>query len=87
MIRLTGHAQQKMAEREIDETEVIQTIATGELVETTGSRLIKRLLFARGYHVEERFYPHKEVTVVYVEEAPDTVVITAIARYGRWEIK
>ncbi len=43
-------------------------------------------MFTAGYEREGKKFPHKEITVVYVEEGDDTIVITAIARYGRWEM-
>ncbi len=42
--------------------------------------------FHPAYEREGRRFPHKEVTVVYVEEGSDTIILTCIARYGAWEV-
>ncbi len=81
----TGHARRQMAERGILDDEVIETIHSGEFVEVEMGRSGRRKVFTSGYEREGRSYPHKEVTVVFVVEGDTTTVITAIARYGRWE--
>ena len=71
--------------RGIEESEIITTVEVGDLIDIVGNRFIRRRVFTEGYRWYEREYFHKEVTVVYVIEAQRTVVLTAIARYGRWE--
>ena len=87
MIRFTLHAREQMDERGILEDEIAQTIETGELVGVRERRQVRRQVFTSGYEREGRLYPHKEVTVIYVEENGVQVVLTSIARYGMWEIQ
>ena len=79
------HATVNMRLRGIEDQEVIGTVETGGLVDTVGNRFIKRRVFTEGYRWYGRAYDHKEITVVYVVEGHWTVILTAIARYGRWE--
>jgi len=83
--KYTPHAKEQMQERGITEGEVAQTVEAGILVGISGTRSIRRRVFTEGYHWLERDYPHKEVQVVYTVEESQIVVITAIARYGRWD--
>ena len=87
MIEITRHARAKMAERGIRESEALDTLELGEFVEARGARMARRRVFTAGYQWEGRSYPHKEVSVVYVEEQDAVVVLTCVARYGRWETK
>ena len=73
-----------MRERGILEGEVTQTIESGQLVEVRQGRHVRRQVFKATYLWHGKQYPHKEVTVVYVEETGRTTVLTSIARYGRW---
>ena len=88
MIVFTAHAREKMLERGILESEVVQAVHQGSSVgvqERSGNREIRRWVFRAGYEREGRVYPHKEVTVVYVVEGDAVIVLTSIARYGKWE--
>ena len=81
----TPHVTRNMRLRGIEEDEVITTVAVGDLIDTVGNRFIRRRVFTEGYRWYARDYLHKEVTVVYVIEGQQTVILTAIARYGQWE--
>ena len=85
MIVITSHAREKMRERGILDSEVAETMEAGERVSTRGPRQVNRRVFTSGYERLGHTYPHKELTVVYVTEDDVTTVLTAIARYGRWE--
>ncbi len=74
-----------MFERGVNEEEVDEAIQEGILLTVRGNRRGRRKVFAVGYQWESRDYPHKEVTVIYTEEGEQQLVITVIARYGRWE--
>ncbi len=86
MIRYTLHAREKMVERGILEEEVAETVEAGERTGRRGHRQVRRRVFSSGYEREGRRFPHKEVTVVYVEEGGETIILTCIARYGVWEV-
>ena len=74
-----------MEVRGITSEEVEEAVETGSVVELVGNRVIHRKVFTDGYRWKLREYPHKEVTVVFVIESDQIVIITAIARYGFWE--
>ena len=79
------HVRIQMLERGITDTEVRDTVEAGTVIGMRGGRLIRRKVFTEGYRLSERAYQHKEVSVVYVTEDDQIIVITAIARYGRLE--
>ena len=81
----TLHVIVNMGLRGIEEHEVIDTVEAGDPVDTVGNRYIRRRVFTEGYQWYGRQYPHKEITAVYVVEGHRTVILTAIARYGRFE--
>lgn len=74
-----------MQERGITEQEVTFTVEAGTLMDVSRSRTVRRRVFTEGYSRGGRTYPHKEVTSVSTLEMGFNVVITVIARYGRWE--
>lgn len=81
----TLHVIVNMRLRGIVREEVIDAVEFGELVGVVGNRYIRQRVFTEGYNWHGRDYPHKEIRVVYVVERQRTVILTAIARYGRWE--
>ena len=83
--KFTRHALDQLQERGITEREVRDTVEAGLLVEVSENRAIRRRIFTQGYSWVGRNYSHKEVTVVYALEEGFIIVITVIARYGRWE--
>ena len=46
----------------------------------------KRMVFAEGYDWKGRFYPHKLVRVIYVEEPEKIEIVTVYVYYGTWEV-
>jgi hypothetical protein len=74
-----------MEQRGVTESEVARTLAEGAVVPVRTGRQARVKVFADGYNREGGFFPHKEVWVAYKEEADDTIVVTVIVRYGRWE--
>ena len=83
--KFTGHAIDQMQERGVSENEVTQTIEAGRPALVRGSRSGRQRVFTEGYSWLGRDYPHKEVRAVYALEGDSLIVITIIARYGRWE--
>lgn len=84
-LKFTSHARVQISERGVSESEVAETLQLGELVDARLPRIGRRRVFTEGYERGNQIYPHKEVTVIYVEEGISTVIITVFARYGRWE--
>lgn len=85
MIEYTRHARIQMAKRGVSADEVADTLAGGHEVDARPPRKGRRKLFTSGYVFEGRFYAHMELTVIYAEEGDLFVIVTVIARYGRWE--
>ena len=86
MIEYTYHAEDNMLKRGAAKEEVEETIRDG--IETSTARppaLSRSLVFRDGYYSKGRWYPHKEVTPIYVIENDLTVVLTVRVRYGLWE--
>ncbi len=73
-----------MGERGATESEVADAIQTGTEYPAHPPKLGREMVFRDGYEHKGRRYPHKLVRVFYVEEAPATVVVTVITRYGEW---
>ena len=74
-----------MQERGITEHEVTLTVEAGRPAQARGSYFGRQRVFTEGYSWLGRDYPHKELRVVYALEGDSIIVITTIARYGRWE--
>ncbi len=85
MLLYTSHARSKMQERGVSEEEVIATVREGASATLEDNRLLRRKVFTMGYQRRGRSYSHKEVTVIYTEEGEHQVIVTVLARYGRWE--
>ena len=85
MIEYTRHARTKMADRGVSEGEVAEALANGQGVDVRYPRKGRRKVFTSGFIIEDRQYPHMELTVIYAEENDMLVIVTVIARYGRWE--
>jgi len=85
VLSYTSHARTKMTERGVREEEVVETVRAGALLRVRGNRIGRRRVFAVGYQWEGRDYLHKEVAVIYTEEGEQQVIVTVLARYGRWE--
>lgn len=85
MLRYSRHASLRIREWGVTEEEVRVTIDSGEPFPAKGLRLGKARVFRMGYERQGRPYPHKEVRVIFALEAEDTIVVTVVARYGRWE--
>ena len=68
-----------------DDVVVCCQIRSFDQIDTVGNRYVRRRVFTEGYEWYGREYPHKEITAVYVVEGHRTVILTAIARYGRFE--
>ena len=74
-----------MPERGVSENEVREVAARGQTAEARGERQALELVLAYNDYWQGRFYEHKKVKIVYVDEGSDRVVITVYAYYGRWE--
>ncbi len=74
-----------MTDRGASEEEVISTIHKGTEWSARPPAIGKELVFRAGYHYDERWYPHKQIRVIYVTENEVTSVLTVIVRYGEWE--
>ena len=74
-----------MEERGVTEEEVRQTVLRGEPAEAREPRHGRQVIFTEGYSWLGRYYPHKMVRVIFIEERGRFIVVTAYAYYGRWE--
>ena len=74
-----------MTERGATEDEVLYTMNQGTPWSALPPKLGREQVFREGYVHRGREYPHKQVRVVYTEEARGTTVVTVIVRYGEWE--
>ena len=85
MVIYTRHARIQMDKRGVSEDEVADALAGGYDVNVRYPRKGRRKVFTSGCFMEGRSYPHMELTVIYAEEGDSFVIVTVIARYGRWE--
>ena len=80
-VSLHPHALERMTDRGVTETEVLQVIDGGEEIPAKHGRTGFRRNFAFDGSFRGKRYSTKQVEVIAVSEGDDWLVITAIARY------
>ena len=85
-IVISRHAMTRMTQYDVSEEEIREVLETGNPFHVEGDRMAKELVLVSGYRWRGRDYPHREVSVIYVEEGTVTTVVTVWARYGVWEV-
>ncbi len=81
----TYHATIQMPLRGVTESEIYDVLATGVLSEGRAGTQIRQKVLTAGYDWKGRYYPHKEVAIVFDDTSEPLVVITVMTRYGLWE--
>jgi len=84
-VRIIDHARERMAERDVTEEEVLECLSSGLILDAKGERKAKEAVFPFNSHWRGRYCEQKKVRVIYVEEGPDTVVITVYSFFGHFE--
>ena len=80
-VRIHPHARDRMQERGIREAEVHGTVESGERFPAKFGRSGFRRNFTFGAAWRGKHYESKQVEAFAVQEGPDWLVITVIARY------
>ena len=81
MIKIHAHAKERMAERGINEKEVIETLENGESFPVKFGRNGFRRNFIFNGLWRGKSYNIKQVEIITVNEYNDVIVITVIAKY------
>jgi hypothetical protein len=81
MIKIHVHAKERMEERGINESEIIETIENGESFPVKFGRNGFRRNFIFNGLWRGKSYNIKQVEVITVNENDDIIVITVIAKY------
>lgn len=84
-IRVAPRTISNLSERGTTEEEVRLVVRTGTVSPSRFGRFIARHVLTDGYQQNNRFYPHKEVSVVYVTERNIIITVTIKTRFGFWE--
>ena len=80
----TAHARIRMQHNGVSHDEIMEVLETGAFSLGESNKLIREKVFTAGYQRRGRYYPHKEVRAIFVDEIDVTTVITVRARYGRF---
>ena len=80
-VRFHPHARERMGERGATEDEVIATVEQGEQVPAKFGRAGFRRNFPFDSEWRGEYYRTKQVEAYAIQEGPDWLVITIIARY------
>jgi hypothetical protein len=81
---LHPHLLARMKQRGIAIQEIEDTLNLGEAVrDAKEGTLGKRLVFQHSEHWEGKWFEEKEVTVYYILEDAQIILLTVIARYGK----
>ncbi|MBI3079074.1 MAG: DUF4258 domain-containing protein [Deltaproteobacteria bacterium] len=80
-VRLHPHAAERLAERGIDEAEVLAAVQDGEQFPAKFGRTGFRKNFPFGKRWRGRIYATKQVEAYAVREGEDWLVMTVITRY------
>lgn len=81
MVKLHPHAQERLFERGINETEVAETVEEGESFPAKYGRMGFRRNFSFNGVWRGKHYATKQIEAYAVKDGDDWVVITIIARY------
>ena len=80
-IEFSKHAQEQMVERGATESEVVETIRTGEIVPAKHSRQGHRKNFQYGRLWGERTFAIKQILAIVAEEADALIAVTVYTFY------
>jgi hypothetical protein len=84
-IRIDPHTLARLSERGIAEDEIRDVLLNGEDIPAKAGRKGKAMVYPYRRERLGKFYEHKRVEVIYVQEEDTLVTVTAYAFYGRWE--
>ncbi len=84
-IGIDPHTLERAEERGTNEGEIRDVIQTGVPAPAKGRGLGKAKVYSFNRVKRGRFYEHKRVEVIYVQDGNEIVTVTAYAFYGRWE--
>ena len=78
---ITNHARLQMKERGILETEIMETLNSGDISTAKKGRWCYRANFVYQSHWQGKFYRTKQVKAIVAEEDSERVIVTAISLY------
>jgi hypothetical protein len=84
-IQIDAHTLEKAAERGANESEIMDVIETGIIIDAKYGRIGKAKVFEFSRERHGRFYDQKRVEVFYLMEGELAVTVTVYVFYGKWE--
>lgn len=83
-IQIEPHTAQRAKERGVSETEIMDTLQSGDNIPINGKRLAKAKVYPFNEIRNGKFYSEKKVEVYYVVEAETTITVTVYAFFGNF---
>jgi len=85
-LRIDPHTLLRAEERGATETEIRDVLETGDPIPAKTMRLAKAKVYPFDRERNGKYYAHKRVEVIYVEEDGLTVTVTVYVFFGQWTI-
>lgn len=84
-IQIDPHTLERAEERGTSEGEIKDVIQTGIAFPAKHGRRAKAKVYQFNSNWSGRHYEQKRVEVIYIEESPRIITVTAYVFYGKWE--
>jgi len=84
-VRLDPHTTARARERGTNETEILDVIRTGTSIPARGNRCARAKVYSFNSEWNGKFYPQKQVEVVYVTDNDEVTTVTMYVFFGRRE--
>jgi hypothetical protein len=84
-LQIDAHTLERAAERGANESEILDVIETGIIIDAKCGRIGKAKVFEFNRERHGRFYDQKRVEVFYLMEGELAITVTVYVFYGKWE--
>ena len=85
-IQIEPHTLERAEERGTTSAEIQDTLENGVEIPAHGSRRGKAKVFEFKQKRLGKYYEHKRVEVIYVEERNQIITVTVYVFYGEWKV-
>ena len=84
-LQIDAHTLERAAERGANESEIMDVIETGIIIDAKYGRIGKAKVFEFNRERHGRLYDQKRVEVFYLMEGELAITVTVYVFYGEWE--
>ena len=84
-LQIDAHTLERAAERGVNESEIMDVIETGIVIDAKYGRIGKAKVFEFNRERHGRLYDQKRVEVFYLREGELAITVTVYVFYGKWE--